>query len=152
MHTHRALLLLGRALCLADAVGVTEQDTTLMVVPLFHANTWGLPFAALWMGTTLVLPGPHPDVNAFCELMEQERVTLAAGVPAVWIDVLALLERQPSRASNPSRVLCRALPLEEVHRTARATSDGTIPKGGTGNAEWIGRCVGEIGFWGVAGS
>lgn len=67
-YTHRALLLHSRALCLADAVGVSEQDTTLMMVPLFHANAWGLPFAAVWMGTALVLPGPHPDVNVFCEI------------------------------------------------------------------------------------
>jgi fatty-acyl-CoA synthase len=114
-YTHRALWLHSRAFCLADAVGVSAQDSILMVAPWFHANTWGLPFAAVWMGTTLVLPGPHPDVKAFCELMEHERVTLAVGIPAVWIDVLALLEREPYNASNISRVLCCALPFEEVY-------------------------------------
>jgi fatty-acyl-CoA synthase len=118
--THRALRLASRAFCLADVVGVTEQDTTLLVAPLFHVKAWGLPFAAIWMGTTLVLPGPRPDVKVFWELMEQERVTLAAGIPAVWIDLLALLEREPYSASKVSRVLCRALPLEDVHRTAQA--------------------------------
>jgi fatty-acyl-CoA synthase len=118
-YTHRALWLASRAFCLAEAVGISAQDTTLMVAPLFHANAWGFPFAAVRMGTTLVLPGPRPDVKVFCELMERERVTLAAGVPAVWIDVLALLEREPYSASTVSRVLCRALPLAEVHRPAR---------------------------------
>ena len=106
-------------LCLEDAVGVTEQDTTLLIAPWFHANAWALPFAAVWMGSTLVLPGPRPDVRVFCELMDQERVTLAAGVPAVWIDVLALLEREPYSASRVGRMLCRALSLEDVHRPAR---------------------------------
>ena len=119
-YTHRALRLATRALCLEDAVGVTEQDTTLLIAPWFHANAWALPFAAVWMGSRLVLPGPRPDVRVFCELMDQERVTLAAGVPAVWIDVLALLEREPYSASKVSRVLCRALPLEDVHRPTRA--------------------------------
>ena len=119
-YTHRALRLASWAFCLEDMVGVTEQDTTLLVAPLFDANAWGLPFAAVWMGTTLVLPGPRPDLKVFCELMEQERVTFAAGVPAVWIDVLALLEREPYSASKVSRVLCRALPLENVNRTAQA--------------------------------
>ena len=122
-YTHRALWLRSRAFRLGDVVGVSAQDTTLMVAPLFHANMWGLPFAAVWMGSTLVLPGPHLDVKAFCELMEHERVTLAVGIPAVWIDVLALLEREPYSASNISRVLCRALPLEEVYRTASMNAE-----------------------------
>ena len=116
--THGALWRHSRAFCLADTVGVSAQDTILMVVPLFHVNAQGLPLAALWTGSKLVLPGPHPDAQVFCELMEQERVTLAAGVPAVWIDVLALLQGQPHRASGADRIFCRALPLEQVRRTA----------------------------------
>jgi fatty-acyl-CoA synthase len=119
-YTYRGLWLATRAFCLADPIGVTEQDTTLIVAPLFHVNAWALPFAAVWTGSRLVLPGPRPDVKVFCELMQQERVTLAAGVPAVWIDVLALLEREPYSASKVGRVLCRALPLEDAHRAVRA--------------------------------
>ena len=135
-YTHRALWLASRAFCLADAVGVTEQDTTLIVAPLFHAGAWGLPFAAVWMGSTLVLPGPRPDVKVFCELMDQERVTLAAGVPPVWIDVLALLEREPYSASKVSRVLRRALPLEDVHRAAQTHFSAWDPCRGTPAAAW----------------
>jgi len=136
-YTHHALRQSSLGFRLADAVGVSAQDTTLMVAPLCHANALGILIAAISMGAALVLPGPHPDVNVFCELMDQERVTLAVGVPAVWLDVLALLGREPYSASDVSRVLCRALPLQDLHRTVRMTFDGTIAWGGTGNAERI---------------
>jgi len=135
-YTHRALRLASWAFCLQDLVGVTEQDTTLLIAPWFHANAWALPFAAVWMGSRLVLPGPRPDVRVFCELMEQERVTFAAGVPAVWVDVLALLEREPYSASKVSRVLCRALPLEDVHRAAQTHFSAWDPCRGTPAAAW----------------
>jgi fatty-acyl-CoA synthase len=135
-YTHRDLRLASRAFCLADVVRVTAQDTALLVAPLFQANAWGLSFAAVRMGTTLVPPGPRPDVKVFCELMEQERVTLAAGVPAVWIDVLALLEREPYSGSRVSRMLCRALPLEAVHRAARPHLPARDEGGGRPAAAW----------------
>ena len=135
-YTHRALRLATRAFCLADAFGVTEQDTALLVAPLFHASAWALPFAAVGMGTRLVLPGPCPDVKVFGELMGQERVTLAAGVPAVWIDLLALLEREPYSASKVRRVLCRALPLEDINGVARIHLPAWDPCRGTPAAAW----------------
>ena len=104
--THRALWLHSLALSLADTVGVSHRDVILPVVPMFHVNAWGLPFAAVWMGAKLVLPGPRPDPRAVCELIQRERVTLGAGVPTVWMAVLALLEKETFDLSSLGRVVC----------------------------------------------
>jgi fatty-acyl-CoA synthase len=105
-YTHRAIWLHNLAFCLADTVALSERDAILVVVPMYHANAWGIPFAATWMGAKLVLPGPRPDPKALCELIERERVTLAAGVPTVWRGVLGLLEKEPHDFSSLKRILC----------------------------------------------
>ncbi len=105
-YTHRALWLHSMNWGLADTAGVSERDTMLIVVPLFHANAWGLPFTGVWMGAKQVLPGPRPDPKVFCELIQRERVTLAAGVPTVWMGVLALMEKDPYDLSSLTRIVC----------------------------------------------
>jgi acyl-CoA synthetase (AMP-forming)/AMP-acid ligase II len=105
-YTHRALWLHSMAWGLADTGGVSEQDTMLIIVPMFHANAWGLPFSGVWFGATQVLPGPRPDAAVFCRLMERERVTLAAGVPTVWMGVLDALDREPADLSGLTRIIC----------------------------------------------
>jgi len=71
---------------------VRESDVILPVVPMFHANAWGLAHAAVGAGATLVMPGADLSGPAIVELMESERVTLAAGVPTIWMGVLPLLD------------------------------------------------------------
>ena len=105
-YTHRAVWLHSLAFCLADTVALSERDSILVVVPMFHANAWGIPFAATWMGAKLVLPGPRPDPKVFCELIQRERVTLGAGVPTAWMGVLALIEKEPYDFSTLNRILC----------------------------------------------
>ncbi len=105
-YTHRAFWLHSLAFCLADTVAVSEGDAILVIVPMFHVNAWGIPFAATWMGAKLVLPGPRPDPKVFCELIQRERVTLGAGVPTVWMGVLALLEKESYDLSSLNRILC----------------------------------------------
>jgi len=105
-YTHRAFWLHSLAFCLADTVGVSEKDAILVVVPMFHVNAWGIPFAATWMGAKLVLPGPRPDPKVFCELIQRERVTLGAGVPTVWMGVLGLLEKESYDLSSLKQILC----------------------------------------------
>lgn len=105
-YTHRAVWLHSMAFCLADTVAVSERDAILVVVPMFHVNAWGIPFAATWMGAKLVLPGPRPDPQVFCELIQRERVTLGAGVPTVWMGVLGLLEKESYDLSSLNRILC----------------------------------------------
>ncbi|MFN0073857.1 MAG: long-chain fatty acid--CoA ligase [Chloroflexota bacterium] len=87
-YSHRMLFLHTMAKCLTDTIAVSERDTILPVVPMFHVNAWGLPWAAAFAGAKLVLPGARPDSKALAELIQQEGVTLAAGVPTVWMGVL----------------------------------------------------------------
>jgi fatty-acyl-CoA synthase len=73
-------------------MGVSEKDIVLPVVPMFHANAWGLPFSCLLLGASQVLPGPCLDAESLLDLMSAERVTMASGVPTVWLAVLHALD------------------------------------------------------------
>lgn len=86
-YTHRGIVLHSFTSGLADTFAVSESDSVLPIVPMFHANAWGLPFASVWFGSKQVLPGPSPTPSILLDLMEQENVTLAAGVPTVWLGV-----------------------------------------------------------------
>ena len=105
-YTHRALWLHSMAWGLADTVALSEKDTILPIVPMFHVNAWGLPFSAVWMGAKLVLPGARPDPRVYCELIQRERVTVAAGVPTVWMGVLGHLDQESYDFSSLTRILC----------------------------------------------
>jgi fatty-acyl-CoA synthase len=122
-YTHRALWLHSLMWGQADTVGMSEHDVVLPIVPMFHVNAWGLPFASVWLGASLVLPGPRPDAAVFCELIQRERVTLAGGVPTVWMGVLALLDKQAYDLSSLSRVLCggSAAPRAVIEAIERRT-------------------------------
>ena len=100
LYSHRALALHTLAISLPAGFGVAESDRVLPAVPMFHANAWGLPFAAALAGATLVLPGPRPSPELLADLLEQEQVTFAAGVPTVWLAVLDELRQRP-RALAP---------------------------------------------------
>jgi fatty-acyl-CoA synthase len=104
IYSHRALILHSFASAMADAFGVSHHDTVLPVAPMFHANAWGLPYTCVMTGARLILPGPHVDAESVLDLLEQERVTLACGVPTVWLGVLYALEKNPGRWKFPSRV------------------------------------------------
>jgi len=95
LYSHRALVLHTLASAAADMLGVRERDVVLPVVPMFHANAWGLPFTAAFVGAKLVFPGPHLDPESLLELMEGERVTFAAGVPTIWLGLLQALDEAP---------------------------------------------------------
>ena len=84
LYSHRSMYLHTIGACQAAAVGLTENDVTMPVVPQFHAMAWGLPYAAINVGSELVMPGPHMQPAALAELIEEERVTVAAGVPTIW--------------------------------------------------------------------
>ncbi len=84
LYSHRTIFLHSMAICLKDALGLGEEECVLPVVPMFHANAWGIPFACVMTGAKLVFPGKHLLGHPLVELMEQEEVTIAAGVPTVW--------------------------------------------------------------------
>jgi fatty-acyl-CoA synthase len=97
VYTHRSNALHALAVALVDSLALSHRDTLLPVVPMFHANAWGLPHAATMMGCKLVFPGPHLDAVSLLDLMQAEAVTCAAGVPTVWMAILDALEREPGR-------------------------------------------------------
>lgn len=83
---------------LPDAFAVSERDVVLPVVPMFHALSWGLAHAAVAAGASLVLPGNDLSAGALADLIEGERVTLAAGVPTVWLGALEELAGRDTSA------------------------------------------------------
>jgi len=97
VYSHRSLVLHSMTAALPDQLGVSSRDVILPVVPMFHANAWGLPYAAALAGAGLVLPGPRLDAVSVLDLMARERVTMSAGVPTVWMAVLAALDAEPQR-------------------------------------------------------
>ncbi len=106
IYTHRSQYLHTMALGLVNNLGLCEADTLLPFVPMFHVNAWGLPFGAIAFGSTLVLPGSRPDAKAILDLMERERVTVAAGVPTIWLAAAELLEAGAYRLEAVRSVIC----------------------------------------------
>src|SRR5829696_6458217 len=92
VYSHRSTFLHTMGAMLADAIGVRESDVVLPVVPMFHANAWGLAHAGVASGATLVMPGADLSPPALATLIEEERVTVAAGVPTIWMGVLPELK------------------------------------------------------------
>ncbi|HET7615832.1 MAG TPA: AMP-binding protein, partial [Bacillales bacterium] len=106
VYTHRSTVLHSFASALADTLALSESDVCLPVVPMFHVNAWGIPYAATMLGTTQVLPGPNLTPKSLAELIESEKVTLAAGVPTVWLGVLKELEAGNYATDSLRAVLC----------------------------------------------
>jgi fatty-acyl-CoA synthase len=88
-----------------DGLGLSATDVVLPVVPLFHVNAWGIPYAAPMVGAKLVFPGPQLDGASLYELFEQERVTFTAGVPTVWLALLTHLEEKKLKLSTVKRAV-----------------------------------------------
>ena len=109
VYSHRAMYLHTMMLGLKDTWAISEADTVLPVVPMFHVNAWGLPFAALWMGARLVLPGLRPTAGTLVDLMDG--VTFSAAVPTVWMDVFDEMERRGARFPALRMVVSGGAPL-----------------------------------------
>jgi fatty-acyl-CoA synthase len=97
IYSHRSSVLHTLVACMTDAIGVSQSDVLLPVVPMFHANAWGWPHIAACLGAKLVFPGPKLDPESLVDLMAREKVTCAAGVPTIWLGILALLDAHPKR-------------------------------------------------------
>ena len=95
LYSHRSICLHSLALAAADGLGIRERDVVLPVVPMFHVNAWGVPFAATMVGAKQVMPGVHLDPESLLEEYEQERVTFTAGVPTVFLAILQTLDSDP---------------------------------------------------------
>ncbi len=99
VYSHRSSVLhaLGVGANNPLGLGFGIDDAVMPVVPMFHANAWGYPYLATMQGAKLVYPGPHLDPDSLLENMEAERVTWAAGVPTIWMGILARLDAEPGR-------------------------------------------------------
>jgi fatty-acyl-CoA synthase len=106
VYSHRSNYLHAMAIGLTDVMGLSERDVLLPFVPMFHVNAWGLPYAGFWFGSKLVFPGPRPDARAVLDLMQNENVTFAAGVPTIWIAALPLLESGEYHLDGVRTILC----------------------------------------------
>jgi len=105
LYSHRSTLLHGYAVNMADVLALRAIDRVLPVVPMFHVNAWGIPYAAAMAGSALVLPGRHLDGASLASLMNQERVTMAAGVPTVWLGLLSHLRGSGDRLATVRRIV-----------------------------------------------
>lgn len=106
IYTHRAIYLHSISLGLADTFGLSERDTVMPIVPMFHVNAWGLPFASVWFGSRQVLPGAAPTPEILLNLIADEKVTFSGGVPTVWIAVLKVLEQKSFDLSHVRAFVC----------------------------------------------
>ena len=105
VYSHRSTLLHTYALAMPNAMGVSARDVILPVVPMFHVNAWGVPYAAAAIGAKLVFPGPHLDGKSLYELLEAEHVTFSAGVPTVWLGLITYALQNKLKFSSLKRTV-----------------------------------------------
>jgi fatty-acyl-CoA synthase len=120
LYSHRSTFLHTFGAMSVDSLGARESDTILPVVPMFHANAWGLAHAAVATGASLVMPGPDLSGKAIADLIVDERVTVAAGVPTIWMAVLPELKGRDTSSLRAIPCGGSAVPkaLSEAYREA----------------------------------
>jgi fatty-acyl-CoA synthase len=113
-YSHRSSYLHAMVVCTANGLGVGQADSVLPIVPMFHANAWGLPYGAMMAGASLVMPDRYLDGASMINLIETQRPTMAGAVPTIWNDVMQRLETEPGHDISSLRlVVCggSAVPL-----------------------------------------
>lgn len=106
VYSHRSMVLQSYAQAMVDAFGICERDRILSVVPMFHANAWGLPYTGTMVGADQVYPGAQPTPRDICQLVEELKVTVTAGVPTVLLGMLQVLEQETFDLSSLRAVPC----------------------------------------------
>lgn len=121
LSSHRSTRLHAYAANQPDVFGLRATDTAMPVVPMFHVNAWGIPFVAPLAGASLVLPGPRLDGASLFRLIEATGVTFSAGVPTIWLSLLAHLRESGSRFARPPRLVIggSACPLPVIEAFER---------------------------------
>jgi acyl-CoA synthetase (AMP-forming)/AMP-acid ligase II len=104
LYSHRSTVLHSYAICMSDSLGICASDVTLPVVPMFHVNAWGVPYAAAMVGSKLVLPGPGLDPVNLLDLIEREHANSLLGVPTVWMALLAHARAEGKKLSGVKKV------------------------------------------------
>ncbi|MBY6706264.1 long-chain fatty acid--CoA ligase [Rhodococcus sp. BP-241] len=100
VYSHRSIWLHSMQVCMTDAMALAQSDTVLAIVPMFHAMSWGLPYAALMVGASLIMPDRFLQPAPLAEMMTTLRPTAAAAVPTIWQALLAHLEDHPADLSS----------------------------------------------------
>ena len=155
LYSHRSQLLHGLSVCVADNLGLRSTDRVLPVVPMFHANAWGLAHAAPLTGADLVMPSRFLQGEPLAKLIESEGVTVAGGVPTIWLDLLNYADASKADLSSLRTVACggAAVPLSlmqafderhDVHitqawgmtETSPVASVAHPPKGASDDEAW----------------
>lgn len=120
LYSHRAIVLHSLVSGMSCALGPTERDTVLVMVPMFHANAWGFPYTCTFVGAKQVMPGAHLDTAGLAELISTERVTQCWAVPTVWLNLLQYMDRNPGACDlSHMRTLGtggQAMPPEAIRR------------------------------------
>jgi fatty-acyl-CoA synthase len=137
MYSHRSMVLNAMMVCAPGVLSVCARETVLPVVPMFHINSWCIPYAALIGGAKLVLPGPRLDGASLYELFESEKVTVSAGVPTVWQSLLQHLDQHELRLSSLRRIVAggSAMPMPLIVKLAE--SHGVDVRQGWGMTETV---------------
>ncbi len=106
LYSHRSIFLHSMGVGEANAIGLSERDVTFPIVPMFHANAWGLPHASMMLGSNIVLPGRFMDPLKIAQLIQDEHVTVPAGVPTIWIGLVSLLDKESFDLSSVRMIIC----------------------------------------------
>jgi fatty-acyl-CoA synthase len=105
LYSHRSTVLHSIAGNSPDGLAISAKDTVLPVVPMFHVNAWGVPYVAAAMGCKMVMPGPGLDGESLVKLIDAEKVTIALGVPTIWMGLLQAFEKTGSKAESLTRTV-----------------------------------------------
>lgn len=105
LYSHRSTLLHSFAANTADGLAITSRDVVLPVVPMFHVNAWGVPYCAAMVGAQLVLPGPNLDGESLVRLIDDQKVTVALGVPTIWLGLLGHARAAGSKLATLERTV-----------------------------------------------
>ena len=135
LYSHRSNVLHAMATCSADVIGVGADGVMLPVVPMFHVNAWGIPYACPMTGSKLVMPGAQMDGESIHELLESENVSYVAGVPTVWLGLLQYLQKTGKRIDSVDRVLIGGSALPEALLRAYEDEYGVKMQQGWGMTE-----------------
>jgi len=135
LYSHRSNVLHAMATSASDVIGVGARGILMPVVPMFHVNAWGIPYAAPMNGAKLIMPGPGLDGASLHELIESEGVNYVAGVPTVWLGLLNYLEANNKRIDTIKRVLIGGSALPEALLRAYEDKYGVVMQQGWGMTE-----------------
>ncbi len=102
VYSHRSTVLHTLSAALADSWALSARDVVLPVTPMFHANSWGIPYGAVMLGAKIVFPGPHLHPEDLLDLMQMEKPTLSLGVPTIWLSMIQTYEAKPGRWKLPA--------------------------------------------------